>query len=81
VSTMDMEILLVEDHPADVELPLRSLTANRIANHLTVARDGGEALSLQKPADFTELRDTVTRVGLSWFVVNAPPPASHVSQR
>jgi len=44
VSSQDVEILLVEDNPADVELTLRSLKVNRIADHITVARDGEEAL-------------------------------------
>jgi two-component system response regulator len=39
-----VEILLVEDNPADVELTLRALRQNRIANHIEVARDGAEAL-------------------------------------
>jgi CheY-like chemotaxis protein len=37
-------ILLVEDDPADVELTLRALKANNLANHIHVARDGAEAL-------------------------------------
>jgi len=39
-----VEILLVEDNPADVELTLRALRQNRIANRIEVARDGAEAL-------------------------------------
>lgn len=39
-----VEILLVEDDPNDVELTLHALTANHIANHVEVARDGAEAL-------------------------------------
>ena len=38
------EILLVEDNPADVELTLRSLEKNRVANRISVVRDGEEAL-------------------------------------
>ena len=37
-------ILLVEDDPADVELTLRALKGNNIANEIHVARDGAEAL-------------------------------------
>jgi CheY-like chemotaxis protein len=37
-------ILLVEDNPDDVELTLRALKANNIANSVTVCRDGVEAL-------------------------------------
>ncbi len=37
-------ILLVEDNPDDVDLTLRALQRNKIANEVVVARDGVEAL-------------------------------------
>ena len=37
-------ILLVEDNPDDVELTLRALKKNNIANEVIVAKDGVEAL-------------------------------------
>jgi two-component system, response regulator len=40
----EVEILLVEDNPADVELTLRALKKNNIANRVEVAGDGEEAL-------------------------------------
>lgn len=40
----DCDILLIEDDPNDVELALRALNKNRIANAIQVVRDGEEAL-------------------------------------
>lgn len=40
----DVEILLVEDDPADLDLTLRSLRGAKLCNHIQVARDGEEAL-------------------------------------
>ena len=37
-------ILLVEDNPDDIELLMRALRKNNIANDITVAHDGAEAL-------------------------------------
>ena len=39
-----VEILLVEDNPDDVELTLHALRKENLANHIHVARDGEEAL-------------------------------------
>src|SRR5262249_30378039 len=40
----DVEILLVEDNPNDVELTLRALGKQNLANKVFVVRDGAEAL-------------------------------------
>jgi two-component system response regulator len=40
----DELILLVEDNPDDVELTMRALRKNKIANNVVVAHDGVEAL-------------------------------------
>lgn len=40
----DKTILLVEDNPDDIELTLRALKKNNIANDVVVAHDGEEAL-------------------------------------
>ena len=47
----NVEILLVEDDPADLELTLHALRHNNLANRVDVARDGEEAL------DFIFCRD------------------------
>jgi CheY-like chemotaxis protein len=39
-----IELLLVEDNPADLELALRALRQAKISNRIQVARDGVEAL-------------------------------------
>ncbi|MDY0253512.1 MAG: response regulator [Tenuifilaceae bacterium] len=41
----DVEILLVEDNPADVELTLRALKKNSIASRVQVAEDGEVVLN------------------------------------
>jgi len=44
VNTGPVEILFVEDDPADVRLTLESFGDNHLANRVHVARDGAEAL-------------------------------------
>ncbi|HEX9761433.1 MAG TPA: response regulator [Candidatus Acidoferrales bacterium] len=44
MNTEEVEILLVEDNPSDMELTLHALRRNNIANQIHVARDGEEAL-------------------------------------
>lgn len=39
-----IEILLVEDNPSDVELTLHALKKHNLANRIEVVRDGAEAL-------------------------------------
>lgn len=46
-----VEILLVEDNPADHELTLRALRLHNLANAVTVAEDGAEALAYFFDAD------------------------------
>ena len=40
----ELEILLVEDDPNDVELTLHAFKENNLTNHVEVVRDGAEAL-------------------------------------
>jgi len=42
----DINILLVEDNPDDIELTLEAFKNNNLANKITVARDGEEALDI-----------------------------------
>jgi two-component system response regulator len=42
--TNEVEILLVEDNPNDVELTLRALKKNNLTNSVHVVKDGAEAL-------------------------------------
>lgn len=42
--TDDVDILLVEDNPSDLELTRHALQTSNLANRLQVARDGEEAL-------------------------------------
>ena len=42
--TNEVEILLVEDNPNDVELTLRALKKNNLTNKVYVVKDGAEAL-------------------------------------
>lgn len=45
----EVEILLVEDNPDDVELTLHALRSRHVANRIHVARDGAEALAYLLP--------------------------------
>jgi CheY-like chemotaxis protein len=42
--SQEVEILLVEDNPDDLEMALHALQKMNLANHIYVARDGVEAL-------------------------------------
>jgi len=44
MTTRQIEILLVEDNPDDVEMTLHALRKEKLANNIHVARDGEEAL-------------------------------------
>lgn len=46
MTTGNIEILLVEDNADDVELAVRALRREKLANEITVARDGEEALDV-----------------------------------
>lgn len=53
LSVRPIEILLVEDNPADVRLTIEALREDKLANAMHVARDGVEALDyLRRQAEF-----------------------------
>lgn len=45
MNSSEIEILLVEDSPTDIELALHALRYNCVVNRIHVARDGEEALN------------------------------------
>ena len=52
---MPIEILLVEDNVGDVRLAVEALKEGKVLNHLSVARDGVEAMSfLRKEGEHAE---------------------------
>ena len=57
-----VEILLVEDNPADVELTLRALTRHELGNSYVV-----------KPVDFERFSQAIQELGLYWLLINRPP--------
>ena len=44
MTSTQVEILLVEDNPDDVELTLHALRKENLANNIHVSRDGEEAI-------------------------------------
>lgn len=62
-----VEILLVEDNPADVRLTVEALKDARVTNRLHVARDGVEAISMLNDAT-----GTVPRPDLILLDLNLP---------
>jgi chemotaxis family two-component system response regulator Rcp1 len=67
--TRPIEILLVEDNPADVRLTEEALKESDVSNNLAVARDGVEALDyLQRRGRF----EAVTRPDMILLDLNLP---------
>lgn len=57
MSYAPIDILLVEDNPADVKLTLRAFEQNKLSNRVQVVRDGAEALDfLFRRGDFSDRR-------------------------
>jgi two-component system response regulator len=56
-----VEILLVEDNPEDLELTLRALRMANLGNHISIARDGAEAIEFifcEGPHSGRKIEDT-----------------------
>lgn len=50
-----IEILLVDDSPADIELAVEALARTKLANHIAIVRDGVEAMEyLRKEGKFKD---------------------------
>lgn len=57
VNARPVEILMIEDNPGDVRLTQEALKEGRLWNHLTVARDGIEALEcLHRAGQFQNVK-------------------------
>lgn len=68
----DRAILLVEDNPDDVDLTLRALKKNNIANEVVVATDGVEALACVFGAGKQAGGDAAERLALVLLDLNLP---------
>jgi len=56
INDKPIDILLVEDNPADIRLTQEAFKETRIANHLHIARDGVEALAfLRQTGQYTHV--------------------------
>jgi chemotaxis family two-component system response regulator Rcp1 len=58
IAAAPIEILLVEDNPADVRLTVEALKEARVRNRLHVARDGVEAMAMLR-SDSTPRPDLI----------------------
>jgi two-component system response regulator len=67
-----LEILLVEDHPDDVELTVMTLKEHNLADHVKVVRDGAEALDFIFGLEAYADRDTEGRPRLILLDLKLP---------
>ena len=59
IAAAPIEILLVEDNPADVRLTVEALKEARVRNRLRVARDGVEAMAMLRSGGATPMPDLI----------------------
>ncbi len=72
-----INILLVEDSPGDVLLTKEALREVQVANELSVARDGEEAMAFlrkRKPVDLNRFLEVVRSIEDYWIGFVALPP-------
>ncbi|GMU91820.1 MAG: two-component system response regulator [Candidatus Hydrogenedentota bacterium] len=67
-----VEILFVEDNPTNVELTLRALRKNNLANHVVVVRDGAEAIDFLYAQGTYSHRDVNQRPRLVLLDIRLP---------
>jgi two-component system, response regulator len=72
-----VQILLVEDNPNDVELTLHAFKKHNLANHVHVARDGAEALEFLFGKNGEEQRDLATGPRLVLLDLKLPRVDGH----
>ena len=68
----EVEILLVEDSPTDAELALRALRKQNLANKVTLARDGVEAVTAIFGSDDLDDKGSVRLPRLILLDLNLP---------
>jgi CheY-like chemotaxis protein len=74
MSGSPIEILLVEDNPADVKLTMLALQKTRLANNIQVVQDGEEAMEyLRKEGKY----ESATRPDLVLLDLNLPKKSGH----
>jgi DNA-binding NarL/FixJ family response regulator len=73
VRAQEIEILLVDDGSADVDLTLH-LTSSKEERDLNAGYDLGVNSYIQKPVDFEQFRETVHALAPFWLVLNQAPP-------
>jgi chemotaxis family two-component system response regulator Rcp1 len=65
IASAPIEILLVEDNPADVRLTMEALKESHVPNRLHVARDGVEAMRMLKDESGTAPRPDLVLLDLN----------------
>ena len=74
IRSQPIEILLVEDNPGDVRLTIEALRDAKVNNHLSIARDGLEALAfLRHEAGFAN----AVRPDVILLDINLPKKNGH----